>query len=37
MDAAEKYNTKMTLLSIYKDCLGGFMSREKQVLREEER
>lgn len=31
-DAAGKYNTKLTLLSIYKDCLGAFMSREKQVF-----
>lgn len=30
MDTAGKYNTKLTLLSIYKDCLGGFMSRKNK-------
>jgi len=36
MEAAGKNNTKLTLLSIYKECLGGFMSKGKQVLREGE-
>lgn len=30
--AAKKYNSKMTLLSIYKQRLGGFTSSGKQVL-----
>lgn len=29
MYPAGKYNPKLTLLSVYNDCLGGFMSREK--------
>lgn len=32
MEAAAKYNAKLTSLRIYEDCLGGFMSEEKQVL-----
>lgn len=35
MDAARKYNPKLTLLSIYKDCLESFTSNGKQVLLEE--
>lgn len=32
-----RYNTTLTLLSIYKGRLGGFMSTGKHVLQEEER